>query len=50
MAHVIILGAGLGGIPMAYDMKKHLQQSDKLTVISSSDTYQFVPCTVKLTL
>ena len=28
MAHIVILGAGLGGIPMAYDMKSHLEKSE----------------------
>ncbi len=43
MAHVVILGAGLGGVPMAYEMKDQLRDEDRLTVISNSDTFQFVP-------
>lgn len=43
MAHVVIMGAGLGGIPMAYEMKALLRPEDKLTVISNSDTFQFTP-------
>ena len=43
MAGITIIGAGLGGIPMALEMKEHLKSSDKLTVICNMDTYQFTP-------
>jgi sulfide:quinone oxidoreductase len=43
MAHICILGAGLGGIPMALEMRRHARTEDRVTVISKSDTYQFVP-------
>jgi len=31
MPHVIILGAGLGGIVMAYEMKEKIRPQNKLT-------------------
>lgn len=43
MAHIVILGAGLGGMPMAYDMRKHARKEDKITVISNVDYFHFVP-------
>jgi sulfide:quinone oxidoreductase len=43
MAHIVIMGAGLGGIPMAYEMKALLGPEDELTVISNSDIFQFTP-------
>jgi sulfide:quinone oxidoreductase len=43
MAHIVILGAGLGGMPMAYDMRKRARAQDKITVISNVDYFQFVP-------
>jgi sulfide:quinone oxidoreductase len=43
MARVIVLGAGLGGIPMAYELKEELRKEDKVTVVSDKDKYQFVP-------
>ena len=43
MAEVILLGAGLGGIPLAYEIKDLLGSRDRLTVISNTDKYQFVP-------
>ena len=43
MAHVVILGAGTGGMPCAYEMKEALGEQHKVTVINASDTFQFVP-------
>lgn len=44
MARVVVLGAGLGGTIMAYEMNSHLKRkSDSLTVINKGKTYSFVP-------
>ncbi len=43
MTHVVVLGAGLGGTIMAYEMKSKLKSGDKLTLISDSPTFHFVP-------
>lgn len=43
MAHIVILGAGIGGMPMAYEMKPLLQPGDRITVVSNTDTFHFVP-------
>ncbi|MFM2408220.1 MAG: hypothetical protein RL358_962 [Pseudomonadota bacterium] len=43
MAHIIIMGAGIGGMPMAYEMKEKIRKGDKVTVISNSDNFQFTP-------
>ena len=43
MAHVVILGAGLGGMPMAYEMKVALRKDDRVTVVGSGPTFHFVP-------
>ena len=43
MADIVILGAGIGGIPMAYEMRALARKEDKITVISNSDTFHFVP-------
>jgi sulfide:quinone oxidoreductase len=43
MAHVVVLGAGLGGVIMAYEMKAKLGPSDRLTVVNLGTTYSFVP-------
>ncbi|HEX9803569.1 MAG TPA: FAD/NAD(P)-binding oxidoreductase [Gammaproteobacteria bacterium] len=43
MAHVVILGAGTGGMPAAYEMRDALGKEHQVTVINASDTFQFVP-------
>ncbi len=43
MAHVIVLGAGLGGVIAAYEIRDQLRKEDEITVISKGSTYQFVP-------
>ena len=43
MAHVVVLGAGLGGVIMAYEMKAKLGREDVLTVVNLGRTYSFVP-------
>jgi sulfide:quinone oxidoreductase len=43
MAHVVIIGAGIGGIPMAYEVREQLRSEDRVTVVSNSPTFHFVP-------
>ncbi|AWK84996.1 pyridine nucleotide-disulfide oxidoreductase [Azospirillum thermophilum] len=43
MAHIVILGAGIGGIPMAYEMKDLARPEDRVTVVSNVDHFHFVP-------
>ena len=43
MAHVVILGAGTGGTPAAYEMRQLLDKSHTVTLINASETFQFVP-------
>ncbi len=43
MAHIVILGSGLGGMPMAFEMKEQLRPGDRLTVVSNASTFQFTP-------
>lgn len=43
MAHVVILGAGLGGMPMAYEMKAALRPQDRVTVVNDGPNFHFVP-------
>ena len=43
MAHIVILGAGIGGMPAAYEMKEMLRPGDKLTVISNNAKHHFTP-------
>jgi len=43
MAHVVILGAGTGGMPCAYEMKAELGKKHEVTVINENKYFQFVP-------
>ncbi len=43
MAHIVIIGAGLGGMTMAYDMRHHARKEDKITVVSNNPKFHFVP-------
>ena len=43
MAHVVVLGAGLGGTIMAYAMREKLGAADQVTVVTLGSTYSFVP-------
>jgi len=43
MAHTIILGAGIGGMPAAYELRALLDSTHRITVVNSVDYFQFVP-------
>jgi sulfide:quinone oxidoreductase len=43
MAHIVIMGAGIGGMPTAYELKAKLGNNHQITVVNSVDYFQFVP-------
>jgi sulfide:quinone oxidoreductase len=43
MAHIVVLGAGIGGMPAAYEARALLGNEHKITVINTVDYFQFVP-------
>jgi sulfide:quinone oxidoreductase len=43
MSHVVVLGAGLGGAIMAYELKDQLRPEDTVTVVTKDPKYHFVP-------
>ena len=43
MAHIVIMGAGIGGMAMAYEMRAMARTEDRVTVVSNSVTFHFVP-------
>lgn len=43
MAHIVIIGAGLGGVPMALEMRQRARESDTITVISEKPYFSFTP-------
>ncbi|MFP4252023.1 MAG: NAD(P)/FAD-dependent oxidoreductase [Guyparkeria sp.] len=43
MAHIVILGAGIGGLPAAYEAREALGNEHRITVINNEPYFQFVP-------
>ncbi|MFA7388015.1 MAG: FAD-dependent oxidoreductase [Thiohalobacteraceae bacterium] len=43
MAHIVIMGAGTGGMPAAYEMREALDQRHEVTLINASPSFNFVP-------
>jgi sulfide:quinone oxidoreductase len=43
MAHIVIIGAGIGGMPMAYEMRQLAKKDDRITVISNNSKFHFTP-------
>jgi NADH dehydrogenase FAD-containing subunit len=43
MAHIVILGAGIGGMPCAIGMRDMLPKEHRITVVNALDYFQFVP-------
>ncbi len=43
IAECVVLGAGLGGLPAAFELKRSLRRTDHVTVIKEADRFCFVP-------
>ncbi len=43
MSHIVVLGAGTGGMPAAYELREELGGEHRITVINERDHFQFVP-------
>jgi sulfide:quinone oxidoreductase len=43
MAHIVIVGAGTGGVPAAYELRHALDAEHQITLVSASPRFQFVP-------
>jgi len=43
VANIVIMGAGIGGMPAAYEMRELLPKEHTITVVSAVDYFQFVP-------
>ncbi|MCC0076936.1 MAG: FAD-dependent oxidoreductase [Rhodobacter sp.] len=43
MAHIVVLGAGLGGSIMAYELRDQIGKDHKITVVTKDPKYHFVP-------
>ncbi len=43
MHRIVVIGAGIAGVPAAYALKRRLGLSDDVTVVSDRDYFHFVP-------
>jgi len=43
MAHVIVIGAGVGGVPCAYQLRRALRDPHRITLVGSSPYFEFTP-------
>jgi sulfide:quinone oxidoreductase len=43
MAHVVVIGAGLGGLPTAYELRHMLSPKHDVTLISNRSAFTFIP-------
>jgi len=43
MPKIVVIGAGVGGVPMAYELRDLFGRSAEIMVVSDSEWFQFVP-------
>ena len=44
MTHIVVLGAGIGGVSMAYELREHIGRNNAdITLLSNNDYFQFTP-------
>jgi sulfide:quinone oxidoreductase len=43
MARIVIIGAGIGGVPCAYDLRKRLGSAHEVTLVGTSPYFEFTP-------
>ncbi len=43
MAHIVVLGAGIGGMPGAYELREVLGKEHEITVVNANEFFQFTP-------
>ena len=49
MATIIVIGAGVGGIPAALEVRKAVRKEDRVLVIADSPTFHFTPSNPRFT-
>ena len=43
MSHIVVLGAGIGGVPAAYDLRKELSKEHQVTLVNKGEKFCFTP-------
>ena len=43
MPRVVVIGAGIGGAPMAFELRERLGKAAQIDVVAESEWFQFVP-------
>jgi sulfide:quinone oxidoreductase len=43
MSHIVVLGAGIGGVPAAYDLRKELSKEHQVTLVNKGEKFFFTP-------
>ena len=43
MAHIVVLGGGIGGVSCAYELKQAVRKEDRVTLVSNKPYFQFTP-------
>src|SRR5579862_8852445 len=43
MPKIVVIGAGIGGVPMAYELRELFGRAAEIMVVSDSEWFQFVP-------
>ena len=43
MARIVVMGAGIGGISQAYELRKEVGKEHKVILVSDSDRFEFTP-------
>jgi sulfide:quinone oxidoreductase len=43
MAHIVVIGAGIGGLPTAYELRHLLSRQHTITLISDTPFFTFIP-------
>ena len=43
MSTIVVLGAGIGGVTQAFELKPLLSKTDRLIVINDQERFEFTP-------
>ena len=50
MAHVVVIGGGLGGLPTVYELRHFLGKEHQVTLISDKSQFTFIPGLIRVVL